>query len=90
MLHEYDKAGYDAAACDVWSLGITFYCMTVRQLPFDGDPILRLFEAIEKSSYSYPAEPPVPAFMRQLIDRCLVRSVKERASLTELAQLLRE
>lgn len=54
MLHEYDKSGYDPVLCDIWSLGVTFYCLACRQLPFDGDPILRLFEAIEAGKYSYP------------------------------------
>jgi len=53
--------------------------MAVRELPFDGDPILRLFEAIEKGSYSYPPTATMPTFMRKLIDRCLTKNPVERA-----------
>jgi serine/threonine protein kinase len=29
MLHEHDKSGYDATLCDIWSLGVTFYCIAL-------------------------------------------------------------
>ena len=41
-----DKNGFSGALADVFSLGITFYCLTHFKLPFDNGNIMELFDDI--------------------------------------------
>ena len=43
MLSEKQKSGYDARKSDIWSVGVTIYCMVTLTLPFDAEPIIKLF-----------------------------------------------
>ena len=55
MLSEVFKEGYDGKKCDMWSLGVTFYCILFGTLPFQDDLLLKLFEQIEQGKYEIPA-----------------------------------
>lgn len=48
-----DVDSFSGRAVDVWSLGVTLYCMTFNQLPFWDDSEYNLFQKIHKEEYSY-------------------------------------
>jgi serine/threonine protein kinase len=54
MLSEVFPEGYDGRQCDMWSLGVTFYCILFGILPFYEELLIKLFEKIEKCEYSLP------------------------------------
>jgi serine/threonine protein kinase len=43
-----DKSGYDGFLSDLWSLGVTFYCMLYKGLPFYDYNIMHLFKKIQE------------------------------------------
>lgn len=45
---------FSGLAVDVWSLGVTLYCMTFNQLPFWDDSEYNLFQKIHKEEYIFP------------------------------------
>jgi len=40
------KSGFCGKMADIFSLGITFYCMIYKKLPFSNDIIMELFNQI--------------------------------------------
>jgi [calcium/calmodulin-dependent protein kinase] kinase len=43
------KLGFSGKSADVWALGVTFFCFTFLEVPFNGDNISELFERISKA-----------------------------------------
>jgi len=41
------KKGYSGEEADIWSMGVTFFCFFFKKVPFDGDSLEDLFEAIK-------------------------------------------
>lgn len=35
--------GFSGQQSDLWSMGVTFYCLVYRVLPFDSDSLITLF-----------------------------------------------
>ena len=62
---------------DIWSLGIIAYEMATLNLPFEGESISQLYEAITKKDYkSLPASFSVN--LSKFIDRSLRKDAKNR------------
>lgn len=43
------SAGFSGKRSDIWALGVTFFAFTYKIVPFDGDTILEILDAIEKN-----------------------------------------
>ncbi len=51
MLSDKGTDGYEGKKCDIWSLGVTIYCIIFGTLPFDDELLINLFAQIEKGEY---------------------------------------
>lgn len=73
---------YDPIQVDIWSSGITLYCMTVGCLPFDEETKTELYQKIQSCSYSLPKW--MSGECADLIKRILVRDPKQRLDLNAI------
>jgi serine/threonine protein kinase len=73
---------YDPISVDVWSSGITLYCMTVGCLPFDEETKTQLYSKILSCSYSLPKS--MSGEGANLIKKILVRDPKLRYRLDDI------
>ena len=73
---------YDPIQVDIWSSGITLYCMTVGCLPFDEETKTELYQKILSCSYSLPKW--MSGECADLIKRILVRDPKQRLDMAAI------
>ena len=76
------EQSHDPYKADVWSLGVTFYCMAVGHLPWPDNQEKVMHEAIEQAQFVIPAS--VPQDVNELICAMLAVEAADRPSLKEL------
>jgi serine/threonine protein kinase len=81
---EDNNMSVDGAKADIWSFGVTVYCVAFGHLPFTGHDIREIGEAIKTQRESYPdwADP----LLVDLIKRILQKDPAKRCSLSQVLQ----
>jgi len=46
------SAGFSGKRADIWALGVTLFAFTYNVVPFDGDTILEILDAIETKEWN--------------------------------------
>lgn len=83
------KTLIDLFACDIWSLGITFYEMLARHLPFEGNFRDGSFIKNVKGDASIlPLPQNTPKFFKSLIEEMLVKDPIQRISSDQVLERL--
>ncbi|EXF77338.1 hypothetical protein CFIO01_12630 [Colletotrichum fioriniae PJ7] len=72
----------DGKATDIWSMGISLYCLRYGKIPFEQEGVLEMYEAIKTDSPELP-EDENPDFV-DLISRILEKDPQKRIQMHEL------
>lgn len=72
----------DGKAADIWSMGVSLYCLRYGKIPFEHDGVLEMYEAIKTESPRLP-EDEDPDFV-DLMNRILEKDPKKRIPMAGL------
>ncbi|CAL7939010.1 unnamed protein product [Xylocopa violacea] len=79
-------AHYSGTLCDVWSMGVTLYCLVTGKIPWDVGSITGIQEAIRTEPLKFPEKPVLSEDLRDLISRMLAKNPTERITLSEIKE----
>ncbi|KHN95107.1 CMKK2 protein [Metarhizium album ARSEF 1941] len=71
-------------AADMWSMGVTLYCLRYGKIPFNRPTVLEIYEAIKSDDPPIPQDEH-PAFV-DLVKRILAKDPKKRIPMSELRE----
>ena len=69
-------------AADIWSMGISLYCLRFGRIPFERPGVLELYEAIKRDKIDYSPDNE-PRFV-ELMEKILEKDPKRRITMKEL------
>ncbi|KZL70675.1 CAMKK/META protein kinase [Colletotrichum tofieldiae] len=74
----------DGRAADIWSMGVSLYCLRYGKIPFEHEGVLEMYEAIKTESPDLP-EDEDPDFV-DLMSRILEKDPQKRIKMSELRE----
>ncbi|OHW93568.1 CAMKK CAMKK-meta protein kinase [Colletotrichum incanum] len=74
----------DGRAADIWSMGVSLYCLRYGKIPFEQEGVLEMYEAIKTESPDLP-EDENPDFV-DLMNRILEKDPQKRIQMSELRE----
>lgn len=71
-------------AADIWSMGVTLYCLRFGRIPFEVDGVMEMYDAIRTNEVDYGSvEDEDPQFV-DLMRRILEKDASKRVTMDEL------
>ncbi|KAJ9475295.1 putative serine/threonine-protein kinase HSL1 [Pseudozyma hubeiensis] len=77
-------AEYHGKSDDVWSFGVTLYCMVVGHLPFNKDNFYAMYEAIKNDEPEYPDH--LSDDLRDLLQKMFIKDPAKRITVPQMRE----
>ncbi|KAI8052549.1 kinase-like domain-containing protein [Syncephalis plumigaleata] len=78
-----DRHVFSGKAADIWSMGVTLFCLCFGQLPFVGESILDVYSAIRETPLSIP-EADADARLVHLLEGMMNKIPEDRMKMNEI------
>ena len=65
------SCGFSGRAADIWSLGVTLFCLVCGYLPFPGSSVMEVYKKIKSQDPDIPRN--ISAELQDLIQRMLIK-----------------
>lgn len=77
-----NHGGISGKAADIWSMGVSLYCLRFGRIPFERSAVLDMYEAIKNNEVEFDSdcEPELVDLLKRLLDK----NPKTRITMTEL------
>lgn len=76
--------GISGKAADIWSMGVTLYCLRFGKIPFEQTGVLQLYESIKNDDIDMSSEPTCEEDLKDLMYRLLEKDPHKRIKMPEL------
>ncbi|KAI9593788.1 kinase-like domain-containing protein [Syncephalis fuscata] len=80
-----ERHNYSGKAADIWSMGVTLFCLCFGRLPFVGESILDVYSAIRETPLSIPYEDADPRLVA-LLEGMLNKESEHRMKMEEIRE----
>lgn len=77
-------AEYHGKSDDIWSFGVTLYCMVVGHLPFNKDNFYELYQSIKNDDPDYPSH--LSADLKDLLQKMLAKDPQKRITVPQMRE----
>ena len=76
-----NKEGVSGKACDIWSLGVTFFVFTFLSVPFYGGNIFELLDKIREEQLVFPNNREISEDLKRILKRMIEKEPNERITI---------
>lgn len=77
---------YSGKAADIWSLGVTLYCLVFGKIPFEDDNVLALYNKIRTQKVQIPETDDVSTELEDLLQQMLRKKPEDRITLQQIKE----
>jgi calcium/calmodulin-dependent protein kinase kinase 2 len=77
-----NHGGVSGRAADIWSMGVTLYCLRFGKIPFEKSGVLELYESIKNDEVNIPED--VSPELKDLFSKIFEKDPEKRIKMAEL------
>jgi [calcium/calmodulin-dependent protein kinase] kinase len=84
LSQQTNSTPYSGKAADIWSLGVTLYCLVVGKVPFQGENVPSVYEKIKTEDIEVPDSANLSSELKELVGLMLIKDPLSRITLQQI------